>query len=121
MDDKNQSGGNELLNLPELKEVALSTPHAISSLAMNFAMKFHDINTVQEGALYQQMKLEGKNLSPLFLEYVFETAARIELWLMRSPNRLSEALLNEFADAVEAVLEEDALAPEPGEEDEAPA
>ena len=43
----------------------------VASIALNMAMKYHDINTVQDGALYQQYKLEGKNMRPLHFDMVF--------------------------------------------------
>jgi hypothetical protein len=69
-------------------------PHiGIASIALNMAMKYHDINTIQEGALYQQYKLEGKNIRPLHLDMVFETAIQIEKHLIGAHKRVTDALL----------------------------
>src|SRR3990167_8274411 len=54
----------------------------ISAIALNMALKYHDINTVQDGTLYQQYKLEGKNMHALHLDEVFHTAIQIEQHLV---------------------------------------
>ncbi len=84
-----------------LREVANAMPHApvatapgIAAIALSMAMKFHDINTVQDGILYQQYKLEGKNLHGLHLDDVFETAMRIELHLLGASVRLAEIVVD---------------------------
>lgn len=68
----------------------------VASIALNMAMKYHDINTVHDGALYQQYKLEGKNLPPLHLDMVFETAIQIERHLVGGNKRVTALLLNEL-------------------------
>lgn len=65
----------------------------VAAIALNMAMKYHDINTVQDGALYQQFKLEGKNLQPLHLELVFETAIQIEKHLVEANKRVTDHLV----------------------------
>ena len=84
-----------------LKELTEQSPdtkiapaHGIAAIALSMAMKYHDINTVQDGALYQQYKLEGKNLVPLHLDMVFETAIQIELHLLGSSKRIAEVLID---------------------------
>lgn len=78
----------------------------VAAIAMNMALKFHDITTVQDGTLYQQYKLEGKNLTGLHLDYVFETAMRIEAHLMNGPNRLSTPVLGIITEALNDPAEE---------------
>ena len=69
-------------------------PHiGVASIALNMAMKYHDINTIQDGALYQQYKLEGRNIRPLHLDMVFETAIQIERHLVGAHKRVTDALL----------------------------
>lgn len=65
----------------------------VASIALNMAMKYHDINTVQDGALYQQYKLEGRNMRNLHLDDVFETAIKIEKHLVGSNKRVMDALI----------------------------
>lgn len=75
-------------------DTPIAPAHAIAAIAMNMAMKYHDIDTVQEGALYQQYKLEGRNMTPLHLDHVFETAERIELWLLGSSERIAKIVID---------------------------
>jgi len=72
--------------------------HGIAALALSMAMKFHDITTIQDGTMYQQYKMEGKNMQPLGLEHVFETAIRIEQHLLASSQRIANLVF----DALEA-------------------
>lgn len=84
----------------EFKDLVASAPdtkvapsHGIAAIALSMALKFHDINTVQDGVLYQQYKMEGKNLTPLYLDAVFETAIRIELHLLGASDRIAKVLV----------------------------
>jgi hypothetical protein len=70
----------------------------IASIALNMAMKYHDINTIQDGALYQQYKLEGRNIPALHLDMVFETAIQIERHLIGANKRVTEVLLTMLAE-----------------------
>ena len=65
----------------------------ISALALNMALKYHDINTVQDGLLYQQYKLEGRNMHGLHMDMVFETAIRIEEHLVSANKRVAKMLV----------------------------
>ena len=96
--------GGELLDLPELpRDTPVSPSVAIGALALNFAMKYCDITTVQDGQLYQQYKLEGKNMLPMNLHYVFEVAAQIEQHLMQTSERIAAVV----CDAIEAAFTEE--------------
>ncbi len=70
----------------------------VASIALNMAMKYHDINTIQDGALYQQYKLEGRNMRSLHIDMVFETAMQIEKHLVRSHKRIADALLEQLVE-----------------------
>ena len=93
---------SEHKELMELKELAPNTPvapaHGISAIALSMALKYHDIATVQDGALYQQYKLEGRNFRTLNLDHVFETAIRIELHLLAASERMAKVLVDAIAD-----------------------
>lgn len=82
-------------------DVRLAPAHGIATIALSLAMKYHDIATVQDGQLYQQYKLEGRNMVPLHLDMVFETAIRIERHLIASSDRIAEIIV----DALEATTE----------------
>ena len=90
----------------------------VASIALNMAMKYHDINTVQDGALYQQYKLEGKNMRPLHIDMVFETAIQIEKHLVGANKRVMDALL---ATLVEIEAEETGPSPNADEGTNSPA
>jgi hypothetical protein len=70
----------------------------VASIALNMALKYHDINTVQDGQLYQQYKLEGRNMQNLHLDHVFDTAVRIEAHLIGAHRRVTALLLNAMED-----------------------
>lgn len=84
-------------------DVKIAPAHGIAAISLTMAMKFHDINTVQDGTLYQQYKLEGKNLMPLRINDVFETAMKIELHLLASSARIANVVI----DAFQPYLDED--------------
>jgi len=92
-----------LADLGSIGDAPVAPAPAIAALALTLAMKYHDISTVQDGALYQQYKLEGKNLQPLSLDLVFDTAIQIEAHLLASSDRIAglvvEALTFEDEDA----------------------
>lgn len=89
---------NELLDIDPIKDAPLSPSVAISALAMNFALKYCDINTVQEGALYQQYKLEGRNMTGLCMDEVLHYARQFEAWLLSGENRHIELMKGEIVE-----------------------
>lgn len=98
-------GRTEVAGLPdEIKNAPISMAHGLSGIALTMAMKYHDISTVQDGTMYQQFKLEGRNMVGLELAHVFETAERIEEWLVGSEGRIAKILI--------AVLENADIVPE---------
>ena len=101
---------NPLLDIEHLNSEPISQGTAVSALALNFAMKYHDINTVQDGTLYQQYKLEGRNMQTLHLDMIFETARRFEAWIIGSPNRLSAMIIEGVA---EVLLDDQSKEPQP--------
>lgn len=103
--------------LGELAKISPNTPiapaHGIAAIALSMAMKYHDINTVQEGALYQQYKLEGKNMAPLHLDMVLDTATKIEAWLLGASERIASLV-------IDAVTEDDTQGIETHSDETAP-
>lgn len=95
---------NELLKIPEVADAPVTSETGIAALAMNFALKYADISTVQDGTLYQQYKLEGKNLHPLHLDEVFYYASQIEKHLLNAPNRLALAVLDNALQTIEGAM-----------------
>lgn len=111
---------NPLLELSEVVDAPISPATGIAALAMNFALKYHDINHIHDGQLYQQYKIEGRNIAPLSLEWVFETARRIELHIMAAPNRLTDVLLEAVVEGVLNAEEERDVGDDPEPIGEAP-
>jgi hypothetical protein len=66
----------------------------IAAIALTMAMKYHDIATVQDGTLYQQYKLEGKNMVPIHLDMIFETAMMIEKYLLGASERIAKIIID---------------------------
>jgi len=97
---------------PAMKDAPVAPAHGIAAIALTMALKYHDINTVHDGTLYQQYKLEGRNLQTLHLDAVFETAIRIEEHLLASSNRIAKIVV----DAIEFAIDEDSSEPENKEE-----
>lgn len=92
---------DNLLMMPGLENAPIAPAHAIAALALNFAMKYCDITTVQEGALYQQFKLEGRNMHDLSLGEVFHYAKQIEMHLMASSERIAAMLIDAIAHGID--------------------
>lgn len=79
---------------PHMGDSPVAPAHGIAAIALTMALKYHDINTVQDGALYQQYKLEGRNMRGLCLDMVFETAIRIEQHLLGSSERIAKMIFD---------------------------
>lgn len=99
---------NLLAALKPIGDTPLPTSHGVAAIALTLAMKYHDINTVQDGTLYQQYKLEGKNMQPLHIDIVFETAIRIERHLLASSDRIAQLVVDAVVQGIER---EDTLEP----------
>ena len=109
-DATNEDIGDELKDLAKISgNTSVAPAHGIAAIALSMSMKFHDINTVQDGTLYQQYKLEGKNMSPLHLDMVLDTATRIEQWLLGASERIAKIVVDALA---LEVTDDDAEEPE---------
>ena len=95
--------------LAPLGDAPVAPAHVVASVALNLALKYHDINTIQDGTLYQQYKLEGRNMETLHLDMVFETAIRMEAHLLGSSQRIADLICS----ALEAKLEDEPEAEAP--------
>lgn len=90
-----------LNTLKPIGDTPLATSHGVAAIALTLAMKYHDINTVQDGTLYQQYKLEGRNMQPLHIDMVFETAIKIERHLLASSDRIAKLVIDAVVDGIE--------------------
>jgi hypothetical protein len=96
-----------LLAVEGAEQARISPAMGVAMIALNMALKYHDISTVQDGTLYQQFKMEGKNMDTLHLDHVFETARRIERHLLTSANQVSQMMIDGVMDAIEAIAAEE--------------
>lgn len=104
-----------LAGLPdEVKDAPIGPMIGVSAIALNLAMKYADINTVQDGVLYQQYKMEGRNMQGLHLAYVLAIAKQIEAHLVDGNRRVAQ-LLVASALAVDDVEEKSETEEEPQE------
>lgn len=102
-----QTDDNPMSALEPMGDTKLATSHGVAAIALSLAMKYHDINTVQDGMLYQQYKLEGKNMAPLHIDAVFDTAIKIERHLLASSDRIAELVIDAVKDAIVEAVEDE--------------
>ncbi len=98
---------DNLLTVEGAEQARISPAMGVAMIALNMALKYHDINTIQDGTLYQQYKLEGKNINALHLDHVFETAQRIERHLLVSSKEIAEMMVSGVIEAMEAMNDEE--------------
>lgn len=110
MSEPTEPEGNPFKELEPIKDTPIAPAVGIAAIALNMAMKYHDIATVQDGALYQQYKLEGRDLVPLHLDMVFETAIRMEAHLLGASERIAKLVVD--AISLEVDERESETAPE---------
>jgi hypothetical protein len=84
-----------------ISDTRVAPAQGIAAVALNMSLKYHDIATVKDGAMYQQYKLEGKNMRELHLDMVFETAIKMEAHLMGANERISKLIVDALVVAVE--------------------
>lgn len=89
--------------LEPMGDAPIATAPGIAAIALNMALQYHKINTIQDGTLYQQYKLEGRNMRDLHLNDVFETAIKMEMYLIGASDRIAKLIV----DALEIKVEED--------------
>jgi hypothetical protein len=92
---------DDFKELEPLKDTPIAPAHGIAAIALNMALKYHDISTVQDGTLYQQYKLEGKNLPPLHLDMVFDTAMKMEAFLLGASERIAKLVVDAITEGTD--------------------
>lgn len=98
---------DNLLAIEGADNAPIPTSVGIAAIALNMALKWHDMRLIKDGALYQQKKLAGENFEFIDLNSVFETAKQIEAHLMHSPDRLSGLVLEVIEDVLAQAGEAD--------------
>ena len=80
--------------LEPLKDTPIAPAHGIAAIALNMALKYHDMGMIKDGQLYQQYKLEGRNIDSLHLNMVFETAIKMEAYLLGASERIAKVVVD---------------------------
>jgi hypothetical protein len=92
-------------DLQPLGEAPIATGPGIAAIALSMAMKYCEINTVKDGTLYQQYKLEGRNMTGLHLDTVFEVAIKIEAHLLAGSERIAKIVVDTLVETADDVDE----------------
>lgn len=107
MDEYQNDFAEEMKALEPMKDAPVAPAHGIAALALNMSLKYHDINMVKDGTLYQQYKLEGKNFRPFTVDEVFETAMKMEAWLLGASDRIAKIVIDCVETAIIETEDED--------------
>ena len=99
----------EFADLEPVKDLPINNPTGIAAIALTLAMRYHDMSMIKDGALYQQYKLEGRNILNIALADVFDTAIQIEAHLMGASERFADLVIDVIQEA--ANTETDAAVP----------
>lgn len=102
-----QDPDNAMNGLDAIKDTPIAPATGIAAIALNMAMKYHDMGMVKDGALYQQYKLEGRNITTIGLADVFETAIKIEQHLILGSDRIAKIVIDAIAERPEPEAGED--------------
>lgn len=92
-----ESEGKPFQELEPIADTPIAPAHGIAAVALNMALKYHGIATIQDGTLYQQYKLEGRNIETLHLDMVFETAIKMEVYLLGASERIAKIVVDAVA------------------------
>jgi len=96
--------GEELRELHEhAPDTKIAPAQGIAAIALSMAMKYHGMMMIPDGATYQAYKMEGRNIREIGLTDVFETALKIETYLLGSSERIAKILV----EALEVEVEDD--------------
>jgi hypothetical protein len=98
-------------SMESIGDTPVAPAHGIAAIALHMALKYHDITTIKDGALYQQYKLEGKNFRDLHLDMVFETAMQMEAFLLGSSQRIAKLVFDAITDEPAADVPEEEQKP----------
>lgn len=92
------------VGLEPVGDVKMSPAHGLAAVALNMALKYHDISVIKDGNMYQTMKLEGRNIKSIGIRDILDTAELFEAHLMSAPNRLSQIVIDALVEAADEEL-----------------
>src|SRR5882672_2712986 len=101
MGEFQQDFADEMKALAPAGDLPIAPAHGIAALALNMALKYHDMGMIKDGQLYQQYKLEGRNIDTIHLEDVFETAIKMEAFLLGASDRIAKLVVDAITIAVD--------------------
>lgn len=107
IDDATSNIAAPFKDVAPIGNTPVAPAHGIAAIALSMALKYHDMGMIKDGALYQQYKLEGRNITNLHLSEVFETAIKMEAHLLGSSDRIAKMII----DAISVEVEDDQKAP----------
>lgn len=81
--------------------VALDRDQMIRFFALNMAIKYHDSTVISDGVLYQQYRMEGKEMQPLTQDHVIATALRYEIFIRCGENTERMAIIEAVSDQLD--------------------
>lgn len=84
----------------------LSKDEKMRAMALMLAISFHKDTVIKDAGMYQQMKLEGRNMELLTDATVVATALRYETYIRCGENPERMALIETIADQVDKAIGE---------------
>lgn len=71
------------------EDIDLTLDQKVRAMALTLAVKYHADTVIKDGAMYQQYKLEGRNMRTLNTDMVLETAIVYEAFIREGKVRVS--------------------------------
>lgn len=89
------------LNLPAIENEKVSPGLAVASIALSLAVTYHTNSIIKDGAMYQQLKLEGKDIKSSGVEDVIDIARQFEIHLLQSSERIAGIIIDAATEYME--------------------
>lgn len=104
-------------SMEPIRDAPMTTSMAIAAISLNMAMKYHDFTVVKDGVMYQQLKMEQKEMRTIQFEDVLETADRIRDYLIESESVIRSMMTESVMNVLERIAEDpDCIKPEQNDE-----
>jgi hypothetical protein len=83
----------------------LTKDEKLRSMALMLAIRHHGDTVIKDAGIYQQYKMEGRNMQPLNDELVIATAVRYEAFIRCGENAERMAFIEQVADKLDEMIE----------------
>jgi plasmid maintenance system antidote protein VapI len=90
----------DLISIPGGEDLPINPMVGIGAIALNMAINYLDMTVVKDGQLYQQLKIEGKEIKGVSLETAFHYAKQIERHLMGTSDRIAGIVLDAISHGI---------------------